>query len=268
MQRTFGLEIEAHGATHEELAAALRAAGIDCQAMGYTHSTTACWKVVSDGSLGDYTRGFELVSPPLAGEEGYRQIRVVCEVLNRLGCTVNKNCGLHVHHDARDLSLTAWKNLTRLYVKYEQQIDAVMPVSRRANNGMYIRSMLSRHGSVDATFEAIKSATTLERLREVMGQGGRDPRGGGRYHKLNMLSFLMHGTVEFRQHSGTIEADKMINWVKLTADMVACAVTAKTVNAKGGDKFDNLFTLNADYRVNRELKAFYTARRAQLAGRA
>jgi hypothetical protein len=38
---------------------------------------------------------------------------------------------------------------------------------------------------------------------------------GGRYFKVNLQSYHTYGTVEFRQHSGTLNAAKAVNWVRL-----------------------------------------------------
>jgi hypothetical protein len=34
-----------------------------------------------------------------------------------------------------------------------------------------------------------------------------------RYFKLNVAAYLRHGTIEFRQHSGTVDYQKMVNWI-------------------------------------------------------
>jgi hypothetical protein len=41
-----------------------------------------------------------------------------------------------------------------------------------------------------------------------------------RYFKLNLQSFFRTGTVEFRNHAGTVNADKVINYIRLTGAMV------------------------------------------------
>jgi hypothetical protein len=41
-----------------------------------------------------------------------------------------------------------------------------------------------------------------------------------RYHKLNTESYWRHNTVEFRQHSGTIEYEKISNWILFLARFV------------------------------------------------
>jgi hypothetical protein len=50
-----------------------------------------------------------------------------------------------------------------------------------------------------------------------------------RYHKLNLTAYRRHRTVEFRQHSGTLEANKAINWVLLCLRMVDAAKAGRAI---------------------------------------
>ena len=82
-----------------------------------------------------------------------------------------------------------------------------------------------------------------------------------RYHKLNLESLVRHGTVEFRQHSGTVDGEKMANWVMLVGGFVECAVSAKTIRKTGEGKFENLL----DVTPIPEVKKYYRQRREALA---
>lgn len=213
--RPFGIEIEAFGVSRTALLTGLREAGIEVQDEGYHHQVRPHWKIVSDSSIqapGSIYTGFELVSPILVGEAGLAQITTVCRVLQQLGAKVNKTCGLHVHHAAQDLSIHGWKDLVRLYSKHERGLDSIMPESRRGNNNSYCQSLLNYHQTPNQAFLVIGRARTLSTLSRTLT--------GSRFFKLNLDAFPRHGTVEFRHHSGTVEAEKMVNWVKLTQAMV------------------------------------------------
>jgi hypothetical protein len=64
--------------------------------------------------------------------------------------------------------------------------------------------------------DAVERATTIDRVI-------REANPNGRYAKLNLTAYHTHGTVEFRQHQGTTNAQKIENWVKLCLRMVAHA---------------------------------------------
>jgi hypothetical protein len=41
-----------------------------------------------------------------------------------------------------------------------------------------------------------------------------------RYYKLNLAAYVKHGTLEFRQHAGTLNLNKMINWIMFCVQFV------------------------------------------------
>lgn len=214
---TFGVEIEAHGIDRSELAAELNEVGIQVNVEGYNHNTRNHWKVVTDGSLvGDKT--FELVSPKLSGAEGLRQLKTVLIVLKGLEAKVNKTCGLHIHFDASSFNLTTWKNLYKNYAKIEKLIDGFMPTSRRSNNNYYCKSMRVQN------YEAkINGSNSLEEIERQVTQRNR-------YYKLNTQSFWRHGSVEFRQHSGSVDYKKVSNWILFLARLVEYSKQAELKN--------------------------------------
>jgi hypothetical protein len=62
---------------------------------------------------------------------------------------------------------------------------------------------------------------------------------GTRYRKLNIESYVTHGTVEFRQHQGTTNAAKIINWIKLTQAIVERAVNRAVKKGEACDNWDS-----------------------------
>jgi hypothetical protein len=207
----FGVELECYGVSQYAVAQALRAAGISIEVENYNHSTRRHWKIVTDGSInGDL--GFEVVSPVLKGETGLAEAKKVCDVLLSCGAKVNKSCGFHVHFDATNLSIADWRNLYKNYITLESEIDSIMPLSRRGNNNQYCRSLTSKCRTKELTFAAIEQAQTVQQLSSLVA--------GTRYVKVNAESFMRHGTVEFRQHSGTVEFEKVCNWIKICGSLI------------------------------------------------
>ncbi|WP_266206263.1 amidoligase family protein [Pontibacter kalidii] len=210
--RTFGVEFEAYGVDMHRLKAELERQGITVAIEGYNHTTRAHWKIVTDASISG-AQGFELVSPVLQGEAGLEQVKKACKALKKCNALINRSCGMHIHFGANDFELAQWKNLYKNYINYEGLIDSFLPVSRRANNNIYCRSLLNRFSSESVAYSAIDSCSNIEQIAQKVT--GRD-----RYFKLNAESFFRHGTVEFRQHSGTIEVDKVVNWITFLNNLV------------------------------------------------
>ena len=241
--RSFGIEIEAVGASTYEVARAIQGKGIECNAEGYNHHTRRHWKVVTDASV---PGGFEVVSPVLRGKNGLEQLKKVTEALREVGARIRKNCGLHVHFGTRDFGsdVQMWKRLYRNYARIEEEIDSFMPQSRRGENNMYCRSMRV------SDFESrIENASTLREIEMAVTRRCR-------YFKLNSQSFWRHKTVEFRQHSGTIEYEKIANWIEFCARFIEFSKQGK--EAESG--FENLKKF-----LSSKLMDFYRNRRLQLA---
>ncbi len=212
-ERTFGVEIESYGVDKNELVDSLRRAGIAVENAGYTHATTSYWKVVRDGSIIG-SNSFELVSPILRGEEGMLELKKVCTILKQKNALINKSCGLHIHFGVADFKTKDWRSLYKTYAVLEQKIDNFMPNSRKADNNTYCKGLLNRYPTLDILFNKIDDCTNIVQLTKVASNNG------SRYCKVNGTSFARHGTVEFRQHSGTIEYDKISNWIFFLARMV------------------------------------------------
>lgn len=193
--RKFGVEIEAHGIAKADLANALRQVGIYTKCEGYNHTTRRHWKVIYDSSISG-NQGFELVSPPLNGEAGLQELEKVCEVLDNLGAKINKSCGLHIHFEAKNFTLDTWKKLIINYQRLESEIDSFMPPSRRDNHYCQDLRFVNRR--------IIENADSVYELKTYFQT---------RYRKLNLASYTRHKTVEFRHHSGTVEFEKIKNWI-------------------------------------------------------
>ena len=220
--RRFGVEIECFSPVESrEVAALLTAEGISVRSVGYTHSGTDQWKITTDGSLrksegwtGNW-HAIEVVSPPLKDAEGFRQLKIVCDTLVTLGVKVNKTTGLHVHVEIKNLSYAAEVGeAALLYSQFEREIfDRMMPESRRNSNNQYCRSVAGRNCN---RFLAGKYYSTTSGIAHKLGD---------RYCKVNLHAYSKYGTMEFRHHSGTIEYEKISNWVVILQGLIKVAQT-------------------------------------------
>jgi len=238
--RTFGVEIEFFGVTKEQVAEALNRAGIDVRVENYNHTTRSHWKLVYDASVnsagtGCTRGGNEIVSPVLQGEEGLEELKLVVKVIEEVGGKVDRTCGVHVHHGASDLDLNGIKNIAKLYTKYELIFDSLVPESRRKNNNRYCCSL---------TANELHSIETAQDLWDIHGECIIS-----RYRKLNVQSFFKYQTIEFRQHGGSLNGNKIANWIRLTQQVVEKAKVARKVNPIKGET-----TLKSQHRMYQRMK--------------
>ena len=197
--RYFGVEIEAFNIPRAELARALRQAGIKVKTdtRGNDAYEENYWKVTTDGSI-EGNQTFELVSPKLKGTKGIKELEKVCKVLKQKNAKINKSCGLHIHLDATDFNIDDWQALIKNYINYEKLIDSFMPKSRR--NNYYCKSMMKNHRSKNSIYADLERCDCIEDIRDFYNS---------KYYRLNVQSYFRHKSVEFRQHSGTIEFEKI-----------------------------------------------------------
>lgn len=205
---TFGVEIECFNVVSSLLCEKVLAKGVNIQDEHYNHTDHKThYKIVSDASILG-SNPAEIVSPILEGKSGLNSLKIVCDTLNEIGARVNRTCGVHVHLDAKNMTIEHWRNLYINYARLENIIDSFMPQSRRANNNSYCRS-IALMPRLEAT---ILHCENSEQIRSYFAS---------RYYKVNIESLRRHGTVEFRQHSGSIDFEKISMWLTFLQKLLA-----------------------------------------------
>ena len=225
MTNTFGIEVEFADLSISRATAALNDAGI----RGCT--------VVPDGTPG--VDG-EVVLPPLAPcDFAWDYVKSVCRALETAGARVNSKCGLHVHIGNAPLIESAnatrfcgdsirVKSETGRYVVgqyFDEPMDfvAVQDIMYRYTrqqstiNTMFPRSRTDNRYCAPLSLARIENATTIRELTF------------GKFTTVNLETWA-RGTIEFRQASGTVEADKIINWVKFLLNLVDHTNTARVTS--------------------------------------
>jgi putative amidoligase enzyme len=198
--RQFGVELELKGMGVEDAVRYITAVGIDARSIGYSHSTTNYWKVLTDGSV---SNGIEVVSPPLKGEAGLEELRKVMEALSSNGGSIDRECGMHVHVDMAGLNADEIIGFVGFYADRQDAIDQLVSRSRRGTANSYCMPLSRRE---------ITSA-----LPSLRGQGSMYV---DRYRKVNLMSYPRYGTVEVRHHQGTLNSKKAVAWVRMLLAMV------------------------------------------------
>ena len=203
---TFGIELEIVGLTTRQSAQVLMSAGIDTRDEGYNHETRSYWKVVNDGSLRTQYQGqatAEVVSPVLNVTD-FDQLRKVTNALKDAGARVNGTCGTHVHIGGFDLAPDKVLKSAKFWSICQDLTDQLVAVSRRGENRWAQRL----------------NSTDLDRI-----QRGRFSD-LDRYRTFNVTPINRIGTIEFRQHQGTLNATKLWAWADYCQAVVNYAQNA------------------------------------------
>ena len=217
--RTYGIEIECFANVGQIQLAQEITANFALQ--GINHSVTVVgryrpttdganvseWEIKPDGSLRATPtqsrqgyRGIEVVSPVLRGIDGLKALKVVTDALNRNNCKVNKTAGLHIHHgvNEREMRLVAAN-----WFRNESVVMAGLPESRRRNK--YCKRWHSM----------IRSQREVARIAH------------SKYVALNLSSYALRGTIEFRCAAGSVEYAKIANWAMFTQAFVERSINAE-----------------------------------------
>lgn len=207
---TIGVEIECFGFDKNIMQRTLAGMGVKSRVTGYNHiDSQDTYKLGYDGSISGED-SCEVVSPVL---KNLTSLKKVCKALNEADAKVNRSCGLHVHFGASEFTNDQWRRIIVNYANIEAVIDSFMPMSRRGDNNYYCKSIVNRKGFV----EIADSNDGLSHFQNIYRND--------RYHKLNLMAYDTHKTIEFRQHSGTTDFEKIENWIKFLSAFLQWSIS-------------------------------------------
>ncbi len=232
---TIGVEIECYNLNKSVVLEALRAERVNAIETGYNHTDyNDTYKLGYDGSISG-SNGCEVVSPIL---RNLSSLKKVCKVINEAGAKVNKSCGLHVHFGAKDFTIDQWIRIIRNYAALESIIDSFMPASRRGDNNGYCKSIVNAASYVFGS----------RNMTEIQAAFRRD-----RYHKVNVMAYNGHKTIEFRHHSGTTDFTKIEAWINFLRALIEYSINNETiVSASSIDEIPFLTNAQKSYFNNRK----------------
>jgi hypothetical protein len=160
------------------------------------------WNAQADSSVAG---GVEVVSPVLKGEEGLYQVWAVVEYLSGIGTRVDRQCGLHVHVDASDLSPEQVAAVQREFMKVE-----------RAFYALNAEKATERWTSPYCQPYAVQGIAAAE---------------GSRYMSLNIQNWKRGGskrTLEFRLFAGSMDPRRVMTAVLMCVALVSAVVAGET----------------------------------------
>jgi hypothetical protein len=179
---------------------------------------------VHDGSLPE--TGYEINTAPAKGEVFEKEINAVCAALKVANAKVNSSCGLHVHIDCRDLNFYDLKKTILVYSKVEESLFRMLAKSRTTNH--YCQKINKKFDKILIEKDKNWRKNLLEQTYGSNSLGIREARrdkyNEARYYALNIHSWFYRKTLEFRQHQGTVDPKKIINWAKICQSIVNFAV--------------------------------------------
>lgn len=273
-ENEFGIELEC--TTNSDLESIQAAMPVPCLLIrnyAQGQETSESWKIVPDSSIAcnismPNCNTFEIVSPVLRGGKGLSQVNKICQALKNHGIKINKSMGFHVHINVEHYTLKQLIKICQQFIKYEDVLDSFMPPSRRTGSAESKRYFQSNRDSVGKFLtnkqrnQALARCNSVESLAQLMNAGN------SRYFKLNLqnLRTRRQPTLEFRQHSATLNYDKISAWVRFCTHF--CRDSARLVapsaflpSKKHQDQFNALFWYVIK---DRALRDFYLKRQADL----
>ena len=208
-KRFVGVEIETE--TNRETNSDLRPT---LEAFGLANKVEA----KHDGSLNN---GVEFITYPMNGDELYRNIRNLCKVLNRNGYRIETSCGLHIHFDARDLNEHDIERIYYVYHTFSDFLFEMVSPSRRTNNYCYKLPMHKKVGF--PAFKGHKLGDWNDATNSIVCE---------RYNFLNLTNYfngrnnprVTKKTIEIRNHNGTLDSKKIINWIRINEALINWAL--------------------------------------------
>ena len=228
----FGVEFEfliPDGYTFEEFAGVLKYVG-SFDKLRFTSDDDYCgnktsWFIHCDFSIGGKTAGMEISSPILSGQKGLKEVANLLKILNKFKCTVNKTCGLHVHVNTEKLNEVEKLSILARYSKLENEIDMFVAPHRRKNKSQFA-SKIKFSYIEDILFNELPYSDYLFT---------------DKYLKVSIHD--CYPTVEFRQHEGSLDEKKVLNWIQFCVNFRNQTVKQfKTLNRKNDtceDVIDN-----------------------------
>ena len=230
--RRFGIELEVVSKLDRlGIRNALTAAGIQSYRGYYDAPISGGWRLGTDQSVittrpqrtNGYTETMEIISPPLGGLDGLREVDRVLQAIHP-HVSANRTCGQHVHVDLAGVSVDELRRLSAAWLKHEWIVNSLIPLSRRYRTNSYCYDnarQLSRYQGEafgqhqQLELQRVSRLRTVRRVREEMEDGVE------KYRKFNLTSMIRHGTVEFRHWSGTGDPEKVLRNIQFSVGFVS-----------------------------------------------
>ena len=231
--------------------------------------------------------GCEIKLPPLEIGSPYTE-KFLKEFYNyldeTLGCKVKQSCGHHIHIGLRPINISqkdffeqsierfkqhrnfyfqcenmemvnfeVIKDFVYRYCKHQNKISSMLPKSRRMNRMCMPISY--------AYLDPIKNSTNVEQLQKAIycDEAVNDRRMNNyltKFYSVNLnKTYISKNTIEVRQHSGTLNFNKINNFAHLMLGMFNHSYQNRVKLTNSGDVEE--FTMSNIFRPRTKLFKFY-----------
>lgn len=171
-----------------------------------------------DGSLS--SSGVEFMSQPSQGDSLLGMIKRFTGELNKKEYYIDKTCGLHIHLEV-PIKLDLIKKMYIFYSKCEDLFFKMLPKSRQKSE--YCERFRKFD---DYDWEDVSKIKTLGDFKKLYYETNfyhscmKSKYADKRYCWINFHSLFYRGTLEVRAHSGTIDYEKIANWLLIHLNII------------------------------------------------
>lgn len=223
-----------------------------------------CFNQSTDSSIySGFASGLEFQSLPMKGDNLFKKITNFCNKLKLKDYFVNTSCGLHVHFEC-DPDIDMLKKLYLFYSKFEKHFFKMLPQSRQ--NTHYCDKFKIHYNSPNKCNlkKFMGQIKTIQDFKKMVYEGllsdSRSHYSDKRYCWVNFHSVFYRGTLEIRNHAGTIDSNKIKNWITLHLKIIDY-LNGKTVQEvydlkPTQDKFLGLFDKELQNYIKRRWNKF------------
>lgn len=171
-------------------------------------------------------------------QDKYPRTKIVWDICKFLKdkAYVNGSCGTHVHFDMRGFKRDDVERFGNRLACAVPALKKILPRSRRNNE------------------------TCHDIINSIDGAGDDFDFGytDDRYCFVNMQSYKMHGTIEVRGHAGTLNARKILTWIKI------CEIIMSKKKPKDRNYFHSPIELAEYYKFDKEIAEYIQGRYTEL----
>lgn len=201
-------------------------------------AATKKWQdtVVTDGSIHG-ENAHETCTSPSSGDLFVNHINDLAEAYKDLSASCSDACGLHVHVNCSDLKFYDLRKVILLYSRIEQALFELC--AKRRVNARFSRVCGKNYANMSPDPDAFKRqllgkfylegrekslpARPDKKTGNLVTKGKATKYITARYRALNLHSFFLRKTIEFRHHQGSVDANTIINWATICGHVIESA---------------------------------------------